>query len=127
MSRRFLHALVGAAFWLVFALLWVDLVQDGAATTANLSRTLLFVGLIAALVLAITGAWVRHNVRLYRRRGPRPGSPLLPPRTDADRLWRTVVWDLPGGHLRAVETAHLVVDLDPAAAVKTYRRAGGER
>jgi ammonia channel protein AmtB len=122
-SRRLLHALVGVAFWLVFALLWVDLVRDGAATTASLSRTLLLVVLIAALVLAVTGVWVRHNVRIHQRRGPRPGSPLLPPRTDVDRLWRTVVWDLPGGHLRAVETAHLVVDLDPDAAVKTYRRA----
>jgi heme A synthase len=125
-SRRLLHVLVGVAFWLLFALLWADLVRDGAATTASLSRTLLLVGLIAALVLAITGAWVRHNVGIHRRRGPRPGTPLLAPRADVDRLWRSVVWDLPGGHLRAVETPHLVVDLDRQAAVKTYRHGNGE-
>lgn len=123
MDRRVGHVLVGIGFWLVFGWLWADLVRDGSLA-ARAPRTLLIVAAVAVVVVAVTAGWVRHNIGIYRRLGPRSGMSLLPPPADADRLGCPVRWDLPGGHLAALEARHLVVELGDGA--KRYRAAGEE-
>lgn len=61
--------LVGAAGWLLMALLLRDaLLHDGTPTA-----TLLFLGPVALLVTyALTRAWVWHNKHMYRVKGPAP-------------------------------------------------------
>ncbi len=117
--RQRAHILVGIAFWLLFAALWAELIVQHKATAAALRGTALSLGAVIGAVLAITTWWVRHNVRIYRRKGPRQGRPSEPPRTDEDRLERPIRWGVPGGVSRAASHRHLIVELD--GDVKIYR------
>ena len=119
--RRLWQVAVGLAFWVLFGWLWIDLIGDGKASGAVVSASLERVALVAIVVLTINLAWVAHNVRIHRRKGPRRDRPLVSPRTDEDRLGRPIVWGLPGGHAAALTTPHLVVTIE--GGTKTYRRA----
>ena len=117
--RQFLHKVIGAAFWLLLIGLWVLLALEGRASGAAFRDTGLRLAALMGVVLAVTIWWIRHNVGIYRRKGPRTGRPSQPPRTDEDRLGRHLRWDLAGGPIAARERAHLVVELD--GDVKSYR------
>ncbi len=117
--RRRGQVIVGLAFWVVFAWLWVDLLADGNASPAALSGSLLRVIGIGVVVLAITLGWVAHNVKIHARKGARGGGPVQAPRTSVDRLDRPVSWRLPGGHTQALATGHLVVTVEGGTKVYT--------
>ncbi len=119
--RHTFHQLVGVTFWLVLVGMWVLLVRSDRASAASIADSFQYVAAIGGAVLGITLYWVRHNVGIHRRKGPRTASPITAPRTDADRLERPLRWALPGGHLGAVAERHLVVDIE--GGVKVYRRA----
>ena len=72
---------------------------------------------IGGAVLAVTLWWIRHNTRIYQRKGPRTGRPEIAPRTDADRLGRPIRWQNAGGAEGACEVGHLRVELDGSAKV----------
>jgi hypothetical protein len=78
---------------------------------------------VAAGVLLITLAWIRYNVLIYRRKGPRHGAVEASAVTDRDRLGRHVAWDVRGGPEAARDAHHLVVDRDGEA--KRYRAPSG--
>jgi hypothetical protein len=118
--RQFAHKVIGAAFWLLLIGLWVLLALEGKASGAAFRDTGLWLAALMGAVLAVTIWWIRHNVAIYRRKGPRRGRPENPPRTDQDRLGRDVVWAMPGGAPAALAERHLVVDI--AGDLKTYRR-----
>jgi len=118
-ARQHIHVLVAILSWIGFALLWVLLYEQGKLTREAIA---LSVGTVAAITLAVaivTLAWVRHNVSIHRRKGPRTGRALLAPRLDVDRLDRAVTWDFPDGHNEARKSALVVVELD--GDVKRYR------
>ena len=117
--RQKIHIALGVACWLLFAALWVKLFAEDKAGAAALRDTGVQLAAVIGLVLALTTWWIRHNVAIYRRKGPRTGRPSQPPRTDEDRLGRPIRWDLAGGPIAARERTHLVVDLD--GDVKSYR------
>jgi hypothetical protein len=119
--RQFLHKLVGLTSWIVLAILWAVLAIEHKATGAAFRDTAFQLAAIAAVLLAITLWWIRHNVSIYRRKGPREARVTHPPRTDADRLGRRLHWTLPGGVDGARAQQHLVIELD--GDVKTYRQA----
>jgi hypothetical protein len=119
--RQLAHKAIGVFFWLLTAALWVWLWAEGRATWDAFEGTTVRLAILAGTVFAVTTWWVRHNVGIYRRKGPRSGRPENLPRTDADRLGRDLRWDLPGGHVAALSAGHLVVDLD--GETKSYRRA----
>lgn len=118
--RQVAHIIAGVFFWLLLALLWVLLVLDQKATPAALRDTLFLLAVLMGTVLAITIWWVRHNVGIHRRKGPRQGRAEVPAAVDRDRLDRPIRWAMPGGVRTARAQAHLVVELD--GDVKTYRR-----
>src|SRR3954464_4620588 len=120
--RQKAHIVIGLAFWALFAALWVKLFADHKAGLAAFRDTGIQLAAVVAVVVAVTTWWIRHNVGIYRRKGPRRGRPSRPPRTDEDRLRRPVPRALPGRAIAAGEHAHLIVELD--GDVKTYRRAG---
>jgi hypothetical protein len=120
--RQLSHKLIGAFFWFLIVALWVLLFRAGKAGSANLTYSVQYVGVIAGAVLAVTLWWIRHNLSIYRRKGPRVGRPELPPRIDEDLLGRPIRWQLGGGADAALHVSHLVVELDGAA--KVYREAG---
>jgi hypothetical protein len=78
------------------------------------------VAAIGVAVAIVTLAWVHHNVRIYRRKGPRKGRPTISPRTDVDRLGRRVQWELPQGHTEALAAGMLVVEVGDGE--KRYRK-----
>jgi hypothetical protein len=119
--RQVAHILVGVLFWLLLAALWVLLVLEHKATPTAFRDTLFQLAVLVGTVLAITTWWVRHNVGIHRRKGPRRGRPDLTPPVDQDRLGRRIRWAMPGGVRTARAQAHLVVELEDG--VKTYRRA----
>jgi len=120
--RQFLHSLVGIAFWLLLAGLWVVLALEGKVSGVALRDTGFRLAALMGVVLTVTIWWIRHNVAIYRRKGPRRGRPDNAPRTHADRLGRDVDWALPGGAPAALEERHLVVDV--SGDRKTYRQEG---
>jgi hypothetical protein len=118
--RQVVHAIVGIAFWLLLAALWVMLVLGHKATGAAFRGAGFQVAVLTGVVFAITMWWIRHNVGIYRRKGPRTERANQPPRTDEDRLGRRLRWAMPGGARTARAQQHLVIELD--GDVKTYRR-----
>jgi hypothetical protein len=116
------HSAVGLAFWALLILLWVKLVRDGRAGAENVAYSAQYISIVAGAVLAVTIWWIRHNTRIYRRKGPRTGRAELAPRCDEDRLGRPVRWQLDEGADGARDAGHLVVDFDGEA--KVYRLGG---
>lgn len=116
--RQIAHKLAGVASWLLIVALWVMLIREGSA--GALQRTLVELAVLTGAVLAVTTWWIRHNVGIYRRKGPRSQRATVAPRTDVDRLGRAVQWSLTGGALAACSAEHLVIEVD--GDLKTYRR-----
>lgn len=118
--RQFVHSLIGIAFWLLLIGLWVLLALEGRVSGAALADTGLRLAVLMGVVLAVTIWWIRHNVGIYRRKGPRRGRAENPPRTDEDRLGRAVTWAIPGDAPAAQAERHLVVEI--SGDLKTYRQ-----
>jgi hypothetical protein len=119
--RQLAHIVAGVLCWLLLAFLWVVLVLENKATPAAFRDTLFLLAVLMGTVLAITIWWVRHNVGIHRRKGPRQGRPEVAPAVDQDRLGRRIRWAMPGGVRTALTQEHLIVELDDD--VKTYRGA----
>ena len=117
--RQIAHKFAGVACWVLVVALWAKLIGDGSAGKA-LQRTLVELAALTGAVLAVTIWWIRHNVGIYRRKGPRHERATFAPRTDEDRLGRAVCWSLPGGALAASSAEYLVIEVDDD--LKTYRR-----
>ena len=117
--RQLIHALVALLAWVAFVGLWVLLYEQGKLSSDAVTTSGASVGAIAVGVAIVTLAWVNHNIRIHRRKGPRMGRPLNPPVTDVDRLDRPVTWDLPGGPKEARRAGIVVVELD--GETKRYR------
>jgi hypothetical protein len=118
--RQVAHVIVGISFWLLLAAMWAMLVIGHQANGAAFRGAGFEVAVLAGVVFAVTTWWIRHNVGIYRRKGPRTERANQPPRTDEDRLGRRLRWAMPGGVRTARAQAHLVVEVH--GDVKTYRR-----
>ena len=120
--RQLFHTAIGIFFWIVLVGLWIALATEGRAGMDNITYSVQYVAVIAGAVLGVTVLWVRHNMRIYAKKGPRGHRPPQPPRTDEDRLGRPLRWQFADGHADAVGTSHIVVALDGEA--KVYAAAG---
>jgi hypothetical protein len=115
--RQLGHKAIGVAFWAVLILLWILLIRDHKAGGRNIVYSVQYLAMIGGAVLAVTLWWIRHNTRIYQRKGPRTGRPEIPARIDEDRLGRPIRWATDGGAAGALDAGHLVVDLDGPAKV----------
>jgi hypothetical protein len=115
--RQIGHIAVGVAFWALLIVLWLLLVVERKAGGASIAYSLQYVSAVGGAVLAVTLWWIRHNTRIYTRKGPRTGRPEIAPRTDEDRLGRPIRWQTDGGADGAVHARHLRVELDGPAKV----------
>ena len=107
---------VGVASWLVFALAWWRVVHLDAQVRASVLAEVLA---CALLVLATDVWWVRHNRRIYRRKGPRRGVPAR------DRDYTVDVLGRPARLLPpTVRSREVVLSLTPDGT-KVYRPATG--
>ena len=110
--RELWHSVVGVTFWVVFALLWVILFVEGKVTLVGVEASLISGISFAAGTLVLTAAWIRHNILISRRKGPRTRVATAIPAIDRDRLGRPVEWNVAGGPLGALEGRSLVVEID---------------
>jgi hypothetical protein len=118
--RQLAHKFVGVFFWLVMLLMWVIVVSQHKAGLSNITYSVQYLSIVTGAVLAVTLLWIRHNMSIYRRKGPRAGRPEVEPRIDEDRLGRPLTWAVRGGHYQAKRARHLVVDVEDGR--KVYRR-----
>lgn len=109
------RGLVAAVAWGVFAAAWVLVVRRPGAVV--LSAQLVVIPVSAVLVAVISAWWIRHNRRIYQRKGPRRGIPTFAGPVGEDRLGRPVHLDLPS--LAGVQE----MVLETSSLGKTYRIA----
>ena len=119
--RQLSHKLVGVLFWVLMVGLWAIVISRPQAGTANITYSVRYVAIVSASVLLVTVVWIRHNINIHRRKGPRHGRPATAARLDEDRLERPLTWAMRGGHDQARGAHHLVVDIEDGR--KVYRRA----
>ena len=115
--RQVCHIAVGVVFWALLIVLWIMLVLERKAGGASIVYSVQYLAAVGGAVLAATTWWIRHNTRIYQRKGPRTGRPRIPPRLDEDRLGRPIRWQTDGGPEGALDVGHLRVELDGAAKV----------
>jgi len=112
--QRVAHALVAVLGWIVFARFWWIVFYRTPPEAAV--QGVLVLGLLLLIAIAITLAWVRHNIRLFRNRTRRRTPPMVRPDFSRDVLGRNVEGP-------AWEDVRLApeVEIDVVDSVKTYR------
>ena len=101
---------VGVLSWLALGTAWWAVLSRDSRTWLP---QLLVPAVALVAVTALTLLWVRHNLGIYQRKGPRSGLPSTPATWTADSLGRRL--DLPAAALSA-RRVHVVLDGD----VKRY-------
>ena len=81
---------LGVLGWALFAAGWWLTISRGRVVS---SHVLLALPLAAVVVMAVTGAWIRHNRAIFRRKGPRRSIPPSDFDWRFDRLGRIVLAD----------------------------------
>ncbi len=117
--RRTIHYVFALLGWVLFGYWWW--VVLGRTGSNQIVWTLAFIGISLAVIVLVTALWVVHNVRIFRKKGPRlhqgarpveqrQGAPGLPPmsvRKDADLLTSPVVQVVVEGGLKSYRTGGL--------------------
>lgn len=88
-GRRLAHGLLLVAGWIAFAWLWLVVLRRFDTEP----YFWLLAGLSLVVIPALTLIWVRHNLALYRRLGPRRGVRPAPPPAGRDFNGRRIEAD----------------------------------
>jgi hypothetical protein len=87
--RDAMHVLLVLAGWALFFTWWVQVLRDTSLPEAVVAvLVILSVSLLTALA---TVGWVRYNLGIYRRKGPRRAVPDVTEDIGADALGRKLV------------------------------------
>jgi hypothetical protein len=92
-GRRLFHLLIALAGWALF-LYWWWLVL-GRLDPAHVRFTVLFILATLAGCILLTAGWVFHNLRIFRRKGPRTHVRISSYQFTRDRVGRTLVFASP--------------------------------
>lgn len=112
-SRRDAVHLAGLVVpWMVVGWLWWRVAQT--ATPGQLTLAVVLVLAVAAISLPLNFAWVVHNVRIFRRRGPRTGLTAPQGEYHVDWAQRPVTADWP-----AIRASAVVI-VSPTAERKVF-------
>jgi hypothetical protein len=68
-ARRVFHTLLSIAGWAVFLYWWWLVFRR--VSSHEIRFTALFIAISIAAIVVVTLIWAWHNLRIYRRRGPR--------------------------------------------------------
>lgn len=90
--RGTIHAAVTLFFWCLFVYWWLRVIPQTSVRDAVGALILIAFTFLATTVLTLF--WVRHNIAIFRRKGPRKGLPPVSEECGADRLGRAL--DHPG-------------------------------
>jgi hypothetical protein len=88
MLRGFCHAAVAILGWILFFSWWIRVLAS--AGPSDIAIALLFIALTLAVTVAVTLIWVRYNIGIYRRKGPRRNVTAVDENRDADVLGRRI-------------------------------------
>ena len=67
--RRTLHLVIALAGWVLFTYWWWLVMRQTGRD--QIVWTLTFIAISLAVIVLVTVLWVMHNVRLFKRKGPR--------------------------------------------------------
>ncbi|MDQ3327944.1 MAG: hypothetical protein M3506_05440 [Chloroflexota bacterium] len=108
--RKSTHVVVAVLCWMLMIYMWTLLVMNSSATGHSLMAVGQKIAVMTAVVVVITLAWVRHNLRIFERKGARRGRPFLQPRLDVDRLGRRTDWEFYGGAAGAMDASLVLIE-----------------
>ena len=100
--RDGLHALIVVSAWVLFFYWWYCVLP--ATLLADAASAILAILVVALCTVALTLGWVRYNLGIYRRKGPRRKIPDVSERVVADALGR----DLVHGGWEALRASRLI-------------------
>ncbi len=87
-----LHALVTLLTWILFITWWNQVIPQVTTEDASMAFAVIF--LTALICSIVTLLWIRYNVGIFRRKGPRKHLPPVSEEAEADYLGRRL--DHPG-------------------------------
>jgi hypothetical protein len=97
--RRLLHTLVALGGWLLFIYWWWLVFHR--VSRSEIQFTLYFVTASLVVIVLATALWARHNVRIYRKRGPRTHLREVAIDLSHDGVGRPVSFGGPGADPRS--------------------------
>lgn len=116
--RRAFHTLVALAGWVLFIYWWWIVFRR--VSPLEVRFTLWFIGLSLAAIVLSTALWAAHNLRVFRRKGPRTQLRDITPDFTHDTVGRRV--DMPGVPDDCRTAAVVIVRIVDGA--KVYRPQG---
>ena len=90
--KGILHALLAVLTWILFISWWNQVIPQVTVEDASMAFLVIFLTFLICSVLTLL--WVRHNVGIFRRKGPRKNLPSVSEEREADYLGRKL--DHPG-------------------------------
>ena len=106
--RGIFHAFLTVLTWILFVCWWIQVIPQVSLEDAVVSFLVVTFTAIATSVLTLL--WVRHNIGIFRRKGPRKGLPSVSEERLADSLGRTI--SHPGSDLLKISRVVLVSNED---------------
>ena len=100
--RDGLHALIVVSAWALFFYWWYCVLP--ATLLSDAALAILVILVVALCTVVLTLGWVRYNLGLYRRKGPRRENPDVSERVVVDALGR----DLVHGGWEALRASRLI-------------------
>jgi hypothetical protein len=92
------HALIAVLTWILFIAWWNQVIPQITTEDASVAFFVIFLTILICSVLTLL--WVRYNVGIFRRKGPRKTLPSVSEECEADHLGRRL--DHPGyEHLKS--------------------------
>lgn len=113
--RRALHTLIALAGWVLFIYWWW--IVSRRVSPSEVRWTMWFIGLAMAAIVLSTALWAAHNLRVFRRKGPRTQLRDITPDFTHDTVGRRI--DMPGVAGDCLTAAIVVVRIEDGA--KVYR------
>lgn len=90
--KGILHALLAVLTWILFVTWWNEVIPQITVEDASMACLVIFLTFLICSVLTLL--WVRYNVGIFRRKGPRKNLPSVSEECEADYLGRKL--DHPG-------------------------------
>jgi len=90
--KGILHALLAVLTWILFISWWNQVIPQVTVEDASMAFLVIFLTFLICSVLTLL--WVRHNVGIFRRKGPRKNLPPVSEERETDYLGRKL--DHPG-------------------------------
>jgi len=90
--RGIFHASLVILTWILFVYWWNQVIPQVTVEDASMAFLVIFLTVLFCSVLTLL--WVRYNVGIFRRKGPRKNLPFVSEERDADYLGKRL--DHPG-------------------------------